>query len=235
MNRTGIEWCDYTWNPVTGCTRNCPYCYARRMAYRLKGRYGYPEENPFTPTFHLDRLLEPYEMKKGQKIFSVSMGDLFDSNIHPVHRDLILAVMDNCPQHDFIVLTKQIDNAIGYFHENHRAPPHNLWLGVSQDGATTDPNDISKLSINFQQYNTFVSFEPLLGPIEDLSLYGIKWVIVGAQTGPKAKPPRKEWIQAIGGKAFDYQIPLFVKNNVKMCESERLQEWPAEMQTECGR
>ena len=231
MNRSAIEWCDYSWNPITGCTRNCPYCYARRMAYRLKGRYGYPKDKPFTPIFRLDRLLEPYQMKKGQKIFTVSMGDLFDSSIHPIHRDLVLAVMDNCPQHDFIVLTKQIDNAIAYFNENVLYPP-NLWLGVSQDGLTTNPRDISKLSENFPHKNTFVSFEPLLGPITVKPRLTIKWVIIGAQTGRRPKQPRKEWVQAIGEECFDFDIPLFVKNNIDMSEDERLQEWPKSMVTE---
>ncbi len=78
MNKTKIEWCDYTWNPVTGCLHRCgDFCYAKKMAYRLKGRYGYPADEPFRPTFRPERIREPLEVKKSSKIFVVSMGDLF--------------------------------------------------------------------------------------------------------------------------------------------------------------
>ena len=226
MNRTAIEWCDYTWNPITGCTRNCPYCYARRMAYRLKGRYGYPEENPFFPTFHPDRLLEPLKVKKPAKIFTCSMGEFFDKEVPELWRDLVLRIMFETYHHTYLILTKQPHRA--NFNDEEYVPS-NLWIGVSQDGQTTSIDDIHDLEENCLVPPTFVSCEPLLGPVELPEYTSLKWVIIGAQTGPGAKQPCKEWVYHLASQAIDQDIPIFIKNNVNMSDSERLQEWPKEM------
>jgi len=226
LNRTGIEWCDYTWNPITGCTRNCPYCYARRMAYRLKGRYGYPEDNPFTPTFHPDRLLEPLKVKKPSKIFTVSMGEMFDKDVPELWRDLVLRIMFEARQHTFLVLTKQ-PRRVSFNHEEY--VPTNLWVGVSQDGMTTSIEDICELDDNAQVPPNFVSCEPLLGPVDLPEYNSLKWVIIGAQTGAGAKQPRKEWVQHLASQAIDQGIPIFIKDNVNMSEADRVQEWPEAM------
>ena len=229
MNRDTIEWCDYTWNPITGCTRNCPYCYARRMAYRLKGRYGYPEENPFFPTFQPDRLLEPTELKKPAKIFTCSMGEMFDKEVPQLWRDLVLQIMFNSPQHTFLVLTKQPSRA--NFNDEEYVPS-NLWVGVSQDGVTTSIDDITMLEETAQVPPLFASCEPLLGPVDIPKDTFLKWIIIGAQTGAGAKQPRKEWVQRLASQAIDQGIPTFIKNNVNMSEDERVQEWPEAMKNE---
>ena len=226
MNRTNIEWCDYTWNPITGCTRNCPYCYARRMAHRLKGRYGYPEENPFKPTFHPDRLLEPLKVKKSSKIFTVSMGEMFDKEVPELWRDLVLRIMFEAQQHTFLVLTKR-PCRVSFNLEEYI--PTNLWVGVSQDGKTTSIEDIHALDENAQVTPNFVSCEPLLGPVDLPEYSSLQWVIIGAQTGAGAKQPRKEWVQRLASQAIDQGIPIFIKNNVNMSEADRVQEWPEGM------
>lgn len=126
MNRTNIEWCDYTWNPVTGCLHGCSYCYARRMAKRFGKSEGLPSRPPcdcqiglryiaqpgevfpagFIPTFYPGRLEEPKKVKKPSRIFTVSMGDLFGEWVSPEWIDAVLQVVRECPQHTFIFLSK---------------------------------------------------------------------------------------------------------------------------------
>jgi len=219
MNKTAIEWCDFTWNPLTGCTRGCNYCYARRMAYRLRGRYGYPQDDPFAPTFHPDRLHEPSERKKPAKIFTCSMGEMFDPKVEwPWVQEIFFEMVAN-PRHTFQVLTKQVDRALEH------SFPNNCWIGVSQDGRFTDVEDIERLSYSGASVK-FVSFEPLLGQIPDLdtNLTDIDWVIIGARTGPGAKPPEKEWVEDIINAARNYDIPVFLKDNLHW--HEQVREWP---------
>jgi len=226
MNRSKIEWTDYTWNPITGCTRNCHYCYARRMAYRLQGRAGYPKENPFFPCFHPDRLLEPTVVKKPSKIFTCSMGEIFDKEASDVWLQLVLDVIFNCPQHTFQLLTKQPKN-IPNWEEAEAHWPSNIWLGVSVDGLTCGQEQIDDLLESSFPYLKFVSFEPLLGPVKDIYLEGIQWVIIGAQTGAGAKQPRKEWIESIVSQVTEYDIPVFIKDNLDWF-GDRPQEFPKE-------
>ena len=223
MNRTAIEWAQFTWNPITGCTRGCAYCYARRMAYRLRGRYGYPQDDPFAPTFHPDRLHEPSQRKKPAKIFTCSMGEMFDPQVNFLWVDKIFRIMSTVPRHTFQVLTKQPQNAL----DRLIFIPDNCWIGISQDGRYTDDSMFHYL-LNITAETKFVSFEPLLGPIPDLdsNLCGIDWVIIGAQTGPGAVPPEKEWILGIINAARDYDIPVFLKDNLNW--HEQVREWPKE-------
>ena len=221
MNRTAIEWCDYSWNIITGCTHNCPYCYARRMAYRLKGRYGYPEENPFFPTFHPDRLLEPLKVKKPAKIFTCSMGEFFDKEVPDLWRDLVFRVILEAQQHTFLILTKQ---SIPY--ELEYEVPSNVWFGVSLDGRTTESDwAIENLFASYAPHR-FVSIEPLLGPVSiDMAL--VDWIIIGAQTGVGAKQPRWGWVHNLILEASNSDIPIFIKNNVDwQGNTPRPQEWP---------
>lgn len=216
MNRTKIEWTDYTWNPVTGCTRGCSYCYARRMANRLKGRYGYNLGEPFRPTFHKNRLEEPSKLRKPSKIFTCSMGELFDPKSNQGWTKDVFKVMEKNSQHIFQVLTKQADLAVNAIDEFGYID--NLWLGCSQDGVTTSLGDIDVLS-NCDPVVNFVSFEPLLGPIKTWPFDNLDWIIVGAQTGIGAEKPKPEWVQTILDAAYD--IPVFLKNNLN---------WPVKIQ-----
>ena len=224
MNRTAIEWTQFTWNPITGCTRGCTYCYARRMAYRLRGRYGYPQDDPFAVTFHPDRLHEPGKRERPAKIFTCSMGELFDPMVNKSWiRDIFFEMMRN-PHHTFQVLTKQPGNVLDW----ECIIPDNCWLGISQDGRYTDDSMFHYL-LNIKAKVKFVSFEPLLGQIPDLdpNLTGIDWVIVGAQTGAGAVPPRRQWVLDIINAARNYDIPVFLKDNLHW--HEQVREWPKEM------
>lgn len=209
------------WNPLTGCTRGCNYCYARRMAYRLRGRYGYPQDDPFAVTFHEDRLHEPSQRTKPAKIFTCSMGEMFDPTAKSKWiQDIFFEMMRN-PHHTFQVLTKQPGNVLDW----EFTIPDNCWLGISQDGKYTDDSMFHYL-LNIKAKVKFVSFEPLLGPISDLdpNLTDIDWVIIGAQTGPGAVPPKKEWVEGIIKAARDYDVPVFLKDNLQW--RNKVQEFP---------
>ena len=228
--KDSIGWAEFTWNPITGCRRLCRdcsgniYCYAYSMARRLKGRYGYDKADPFRPTFHGNRLLEPVKRKKPTKIFAVSMGDMFDSAVPELWRDLVFRVMFEAEQHTFMVLTKQPQN-VNLNHEE--CVPPNLWVGVSQDGLTTDIGDIYELEENTQVPLNFLSCEPLLGPVELPDDTVIKWLIIGAQTGPRAHQPRKEWVHDLLLQASELDIPVFIKDNLDWKgNTPRPQEWP---------
>lgn len=242
MNRSPIEWCDYSNNPITGCKRLCRdctgkiYCYAYYMAQRQKGRNGYPVDDPFRPTLHFDKLLGPDSVKKPAKIFTVSMGDLFDSGVPDVWRYLVFNSMRYNPQHTFLVLTKQLYNMEEYLVKRNLTKdiiPNNLWLGISQDGLTTNDDDIEYFrSLEFIP-RKFVSFEPLLGPIVS-NLFGIDWVIIGAQTGPRAQQPKTEWVNSIIEEAQSFNIPIFLKWNLECLRKldnsiKRVQEFPKEI------
>jgi protein gp37 len=195
------------------------------MAHRLKGRCGYSLDKPFKPTFHGDRILQPLQLKKPSKIFTVSMGEFFDPDVPDLWRDLVFRVIREAQQHTFQILTKRPELIPYYEYEL----PSNIWLGVSQDGTTSDTYWAIEEIFQTSAKVRFVSFEPLLGPVEfDAEL--VDWIIIGAQTGPRAKQPRREWIHDILLQASEYDVPVFVKDNIDWKGSTpRPQEFPKEM------
>lgn len=227
MNRSSIEWTDFTWNPVTGCKHGCPYCYARRLAEgRLKGRFGY--DNGFEPTFHPNRLKEPQTVRKPSKIFTVSMGDLFGEWVPRQWISTVLIHIKANPQHQFQILTKN-PTRMALWHNI----PSNVWCGTSVDGLGDSMKRVQTLrEASFNGNIKFVSFEPLLADVANLYEWrmgyntdGIDWVIIGAQTGPKAVSPRLDWVKNL---MFDCEwagIPFFLKDNVDWNGS-RPQEFP---------
>lgn len=211
MNSTKIEWTDYTWNPISGCTRNCKYCYAKRMANRLKGRAGYSLINPFTPTFHENRLSEPLDLKKSSMIFTCSMGDIFDPHVCEEWRERVYQVIEECPHHVFQILTKQ--KIIEPLERD--GFPKNVWLGVSIDG-TSDYWEIPLSSLeNCSATIKFISFEPIIGHHIPTNFSFIDWAIIGAQTGPGARSPDQDFIFSLINRFINSDIPYFVKHNIQ--------------------
>jgi protein gp37 len=221
---TKIEWTDETWNPVTGCQPDFPCwqrCYARRMANRLAGRFGYDADEPFKPTLHADKLTQPARWRSPRRIFVCSMGDLFCSGVKERWRRLVFgAIIDSSELagnygHTFMLLTKRPEAMYEYFQRVcswMKKPLGNLWLGIS---ASTQ----AELDERWEHLREipaavrFVSLEPLLEEVE-WSRYGLKnldWIIAGPETGPGARPMDLDWVRAIRDRCQDAQVPFFYK------------------------
>ena len=218
MQRTSIEWCDFTWNPLSGCLNKCPYCYAARMARRLKGRFGYDKQDPFRPTFHEDKVTEPdYLNERGPyatkpRIFTCSMGDIFSEGVESAWIRDILNVIQDCNFLNFLVLTKRPERILELIHCI--TLPDNLWWGVS----VTKQQDlwrIAALRDSLPGVHKFVSFEPLHGPISP-DYEGIEWAIIGAESRNRVGRilPQPAWIAALVSR-IPRPIPVFMKENLR--------------------
>jgi protein gp37 len=287
MNKSKIEWCDYTWNPVTGCLHGCNYCYARRIAERFGGAsethynecvgeecqwctegtgkihdltepvydidrgHNAPYPFEFDPTFHRYRLDEPQKVKKPSRIFVVSMGDLFGDWVPDEWIEEVFKTCEDAPQHQYLFLTKNPKRFMELQFKIPLPTSEKYWYGTT----VTSQADTQKLAyLGGLASKTFVSIEPLLGAVDLENVqFGrhttmnllegcgvnsknccqsipnafckpINWVIVGAQTGPGAVPPKPEWVQNIIDQCREAGVPVFLKNNLNW--PEKIQEWP---------
>lgn len=205
-----IEWTESTWNPVTGCTRispGCKHCYAERMARRLQAM-GQPNyRNGFRLTVHPHVVQAPLRWRKPRVIFVNSMSDLFHKDVPFEFVRQVFDVMERAGQHTFQVLTKRPEVALEYAD---RLPwPDNVWLGTSVESAlyTHRIKTLRQIPAGVR----FLSLEPLLGPIPNLPLRGIDWVIVGGESGPGARPMEKAWATQIRDRCLARGVPFFFK------------------------
>ena len=207
---SNIEWTESTWNPLTGCTKvspGCKHCYAERMALRLQAM-GQPNYvNGFKLTMHEHMLEVPLRWKKPRMIFVSSMSDLFHQDATLEFIQKVFKVMRHASWHTFQVLTKrsrrllELDQEINW--------PANVWMGVSVEN-----KDYTFRIDHLRQTGAlvkFLSLEPLLGPLADLHLHGINWVIVGGESGPRARPLAKEWVVDIKDQCLAAHVPFFFK------------------------
>jgi len=210
VNRTKIEWTSWSWNPITGCEHGCWYCYARKLAQRFPKNFP----NGFKPTFHPERLKEPWDLKKPSKIFVCSISDLFAPWTPPAWTDAVLESIRNCPiPHKFQLLTKSPE---GIPTDYYFGP--NVWIGVT----ITTQAEMNKIFPLFQGFPLFkvkcgihfASFEPLLGPISTLPAY-FEWIIIGKLTGSRRVKLQAQWVDDLLKLAEDSKIPVFMKNNLK--------------------
>ena len=211
MSTSKIEWTEETWNPTTGCTKvsaGCKNCYAEVMANRLKamGTPGY--ENGFEFTLMPDRLEQPLKKKKGTKYFVNSMSDLFHEKMPKVFLDKILGVISLTPQHIYQILTKRENAMFEYF--KNKDVPENIWLGVTVEDKKHGVPRIDKLR-NINASIKFLSVEPLLEDIGKIDLTGIDWVIVGGESGAKARPMKKEWALNVQRQCEELNVAFFFK------------------------
>lgn len=222
---SGIEWTEATWNPVAGCTPvspGCLNCYAARMALRLarinpgvankyrgtakRAKNGRPV---FSGVINLDpdSLDLPKRWRKGRLIFVNSMSDVFHEGVPDEYIQRIFRVMNECPQHQFQVLTKRPERAAAM--AGMLEWSQNIWMGTSVESMIYTPRIamLRKTPANVR----FLSCEPLLGPIPKLPLEGIHWVIVGGESGPGARPMEEAWVTQIRDRCREYEVPFFFK------------------------
>ncbi len=205
-----IEWTQMTWNPVTGCTKisaGCQHCYAERMAKRLQAMGVERYRNAFKVTLHDDLIDLPLRWKQPRLVFVNSMSDLFHEQVPLEFIQRIFATMVKCPQHSFQVLTKRSTRL------RELAPQlpwaANIWMGVS-----VEDERVVKRVVDLRHvpaYVRFLSCEPLIGPLSSLPLDGIHWVIVGGESGPHARPMRREWVESILGQCREARVAFFFK------------------------
>ena len=198
--KSEIEWTDATWNPVTGCTKvgpGCDHCYAERFAERWRGVPGHPYEQGFDLKLWPSRLQQPFLWKRPRMIFVNSMSDLFHKDIDRGFIDRVFDVMERADWHVFQVLTKRSSLMRNYIRARYdgRPVPSHVWLGVSVE----DAGHVSRIQ-HLKEINSealFVSFEPLLGLIDEVNLGGVAWAIVGGESGPGARPMQAEWARRL--------------------------------------
>ena len=209
-----IEWTEATWNPVTGCTKisaGCDHCYAARFSERFRGVPGHPFETGFDLTLRPERLEQPLLWRRPRMIFVNSMSDLFHKEIPSAFVARVFDTMERADWHEFQLLTKRSSIMRDFVNERYRnrAPPPHVWLGVSvEDG--TRKSRVRHLAATRAAVR-FLSVEPLIGPVGELTLAGIDWVIVGGESGPRARPMDKAWVVDILEQCSAANVPLFFK------------------------
>ncbi len=208
--QSSIEWTESTWNPVSGCSKisaGCLNCYAERMAKRLKAMGQRRYRNGFAVTLHPEALDEPYGWKKPRVVFVNSMSDLFHDQIPFDFIGKVFSAMEGNARHTFQVLTKRSQRLreLGPLLEW----SENIWMGV-----TIENNDYVGRAEDLRSTAAaikFLSLEPLLGPVPDLDLRGIDWVIVGGESGPGAREMREEWVLEVKEKCERADTAFFFK------------------------
>lgn len=206
-----IEWTEQTWNPIVGCTKlspGCAHCYAETMAHRLKamGTPGY--EQGFELRLLPERLMQPYQRKKPTIYFVNSMSDLFHEDVPFQYIEQVFEVIRQTPHHTYQILTKRADRMAEFWGK--RKAPENAWLGVSVENRKHGVPRIAELR-KIKSAVRFLSVEPLLEDVGTLDLRGIHWVIVGGESGPKARPMRREWVESLRDQCEDSDVAFFFK------------------------
>jgi len=209
-SQSSIEWTDATWNPVTGCSKvsaGCKFCYAERLAFRLQAM-GQPRyADGFSVRLHDDLLDAPRRWRSSRLVFVNSMSDLFHESVPLPFVRQVFQTMSQCPQHVFQILTKRSRR----LKESAAALPwpENVWMGVSVENSRV----LSRVKdlLEVPAAVRFLSCEPLIGPLDELPLDGIDWVIVGGESGPGARPMRREWAMSVLRQCRTRGVPFFFK------------------------
>lgn len=225
-DKTGIEWTDATWNPVVGCSKvspGCDNCYAIGMSARIEAMAagadrttpyeGIVDDGDWTGLVRTvpERLDQPLRWKRPRRIFVNSMSDLFHPDVPTRFIDAVFKVMAQASHHQFQVLTKRPQRMREHFNRGQSPtyPSDNVWLGTSIE--------LDKYLFRAEHLEStpaavrFLSLEPLLGPLPSLTLDGINWIIVGGESGPKARPMHIEWVRDIRDQCVDAGVPFFFK------------------------
>ncbi|HZR64524.1 MAG TPA: phage Gp37/Gp68 family protein [Terriglobales bacterium] len=210
-----IEWTDATWNPVRGCTKvspGCKHCYAQTFAERFRGVKGHPYEQGFDLRLVPEKLTEPFSWRSPKLVFVNSMSDLFQPGVSDAYAEAVAQVMVSANWHTYQVLTKRADRLHELLNDQLRfaAVQHHIWWGVSVEDRKYGLPRIEYLR-NTPAAVRFLSIEPLLEDLGEFDLSGISWVIVGGESGPGARPLKKEWVVSIREQCKAAGVPFFFK------------------------
>lgn len=210
MAQSSIEWTEMTWNPTTGCDKisaGCKFCYAEVMSKRLQAMGLEKYKDNFEVRIHEDALSTPYTWKNSKVVFVNSMSDLFHNDIPLDFIKKVFKVMNNNPQHVFQVLTKRAERLFELHTELKWT--HNIWMGVSVE------NEKVKQRIDFLRNTNakvkFLSLEPLIGPLPNLNLINIDWVIVGGESGHRPRSMDADWVIDIQEQCKNSDVAFFFK------------------------
>ena len=252
IGKKHIEWARESWNPITGCRGPslslmnflspgvsptsravCPGCYAEASAKRFAGRFGYPKNDPFKPTFHADKEEIPLLRRKPTVWFLSSMGEWLADEVKKAWLLSVADVIKRTPWHLYISLTKQYDNLGRILEVFPEGIPRNLWIGVSvnYEYQLYGLDRLRQFKVNAHQpFLALCSFEPMMEELlQYADLSGLDWIIIGSRSAhgkyPKFIPP-KEWVTTLINRAKEAQIPVFVKPNIPSSYS-KLMEMPA--------
>ena len=210
MSSSKIEWTNRTWNPLTGCTKiseGCQNCYAEKMAKRLKSMGNPRYENGFDLALHPEIVELPLKWVKPQMIFVNSMSDLFHEKVPDDFIFEVFQTMERAKQHTFQILTKWTKRLLELSAKIKWA--NNIWMGVTVENSDYEYriDDLRKTGAQIK----FISFEPLIGEIRGFEFQGIDWVIVGGESGPKARPINPVWVRNIRDECVARDVRFFFK------------------------
>jgi protein gp37 len=214
-SQSSIEWTDATWNPVRGCTKispGCKHCYAEVFAERFRGVPGHPYERGFDLRLVPEKLADPLRWSKSRMIFVNSMSDLFHEKVPDSYILKVAQIMSQANWHIFQVLTKRSERVRELLQSSLRpyARLQHIWWGVSVENKKYGLPRIQQIR-SAPAAIRFLSVEPLLEDIGKLNLNGISWVIVGGESGPKARPIKADWVISIRDQCKAARIPFFFK------------------------
>lgn len=214
-DKSTIEWTDATWNPVRGCVKispGCQHCYAERFAERFRGVAGHPYEQGFDLKLIPEMLAKPLFWPRPQRVFVNSMSDVFLEGVPDRYVARIMEVMRLADWHVYQVLTKRAERMQSMLSENFTdmaAAPH-VWFGVSVENRRHGLARLARLRETPAAVR-FLSVEPLIEDLGMLDLSGIHWVIVGGESGPRARPMAIDWVRSIRDQCRAANIPFFFK------------------------
>jgi len=210
-----IEWTDATWNPVRGCVKvspGCKHCYAETFAERFRGVPGHPYEQGFDVRLVPHKLTDPFRWPASKMVFVNSMSDLFQIDVPESYITAVIEVMETANWHTYQVLTKRSERmreVVSRMYSG-RATPDHIWFGVSVEDQRHGLPRIDDLRQTPSAIR-FLSIEPLLEDLGEIDLSGIDWVIVGGESGPGARPMRKEWVETILAQCRAAGVLFFFK------------------------
>ena len=210
-----IEWTDATWNPVRGCTKIspvCKHCYAKTFAERFRGVKGHPYEQGFDLRLVPEKLMEPFAWRSPKLVFVNSMSDLFQDGVSDDYTEAVSQVMVTANWHTYQVLTKRSARLRDLLNGRLRfaADRENVWWGVSVEDRKYGLPRVDHLR-HAPAKIRFLSIEPLLEDLGEIDLSDISWVIVGGESGPGARPMKREWVVSIRDQCRTCGVPFFFK------------------------